>query len=560
MTAVNYDMRVKTNSGIGLNIRSGPGIQNPRVGGLSENQLVHCTELQNGWYKNQWGWSDGTYLTLVKDYGGTSDTASVATDHNVTSSATASASAESDMEDWERELINSLYSSQIDEYSEADIDDIKYLFGAPFQFTELTDPRPKNSKLGRIYMSTLLSDMSMLVITPGKAAFMKNFSSKGASEVLKRVVGSYNSDDDESSLTDILKGKETGRYYSFESDYVEYMKYVNNMCWLSAQLLGIGDQKMYDGSKTYNEFDWSINNLSKTGASSIFNFLTTDKCVAFFIDGKQSSFSDGNSNSTDSSMLASAFSKGSDWAKELQFLFGKGFSDESLLNTSKDNYESAVSKIISKLTSNSSLATQISDRVSDHATTLINGGNIAFPEVWKDSNYNKSYNIEIKLVCPYADIESFYLHILVPIWHIIALAYPRQLGANGYINPFLVRAFCKGWFNCSMGMVESVSIKRASQEGWSVYGFPTEVDVSISIKDMYSNLTLSRQGDYSTFHNIEFMDMVATWCGVNLNKPELERKLEQYGIFTKNKLKKFFPNLLKQVELDIANKIKRYMQ
>lgn len=79
-----------------------------------------------------------------------------------------------------------------------------------------------------------------------------------------------------------------------------------------------------------------------------------------------------------------------------------------------------------------------------------------------------------------------------------------------------------------MGMVDSISIKRGSQDGWSKDGIPTEIDVSLSIRDLYQNLSLSRDGDYSMYNNIEYMDMISTWCGVNLNVSELTRKYRIY--------------------------------
>lgn len=111
-----------------------------------------------------------------------------------------------------------------------------------------------------------------------------------------------------------------------------------------------------------------------------------------------------------------------------------------------------------------------------------------------------------------------------------------------------------------MGIVDSISIKRASQDGWSKYGFPTEVDVSISIKDLYENLSISRAGDWSTFHNMEYLDMLATWTGVNMNKPELERKFQLYKAYIGNYVPDLGSNILRQAQEDIANKIRKYLR
>ena len=544
---VNYDMVVTANSG--LNYRTGPGIQYEKLGAVPKGTPLHCTKCENGWYFHGGGWSDGRWLELTKDYGGSTFT---------DASNNATQYTPPQLSDEEEEILNTLHVGI--KYTSNELDSIRYIYGAPMQFTALTDPRPENSEIGRAYLETMLTDMSMLVITPGKADFMKHFGESASRLTLWALLGNRDEDDADTGgahLKDLLEGKETGRYYTFSADYTEYMKYVNNMCRTAALLLDIGDKRLFKGSEKYSNFDWDIGNLSTNDSSSLFQFLTEQKSITFFIDGKQSSFSDGMSNSTGESMLASSIGKtASDYVKEAMFLFGKGYQDDAIIDTSKTNYESAVEKVMNALTNKSDLTRQVADRTKDYSTTLINGGNIAFPEIWKDSSYSKSYNIEIKLVSPYADPESFYLYILVPVFHLIALSYPRQLGANGYNNPFLVRAFCKGWFNCSMGMIDSISIKRASQEGWSVEGYPTEVDVSISIRDLYQNLSLSREGDWSTFSNVEFLDMISTWVGVNINKPEKTRTLLLLKAFLGNYVPDFIHNIFGSLHETISDKIR----
>lgn len=339
------------------------------------------------------------------------------------------------------ELVNTIFMKETAK-SDGTIDNMRYLFGAPMQYNALADPRPDGSKLGRCYLENLVGDMSLLTLTPGKAEFMKYLSKDAANKFSSSLVSSSN-EDNEASIQNLLTGKESGRYYSFTSDYTEYMKYVNGMCRTSALLLGIGDNVMFDGAKPYKDFDWDINNLSKQ-QSTMFSFLTCEKSVSFFIDGKQTSFNDSLSNSTSDSMLAGVIGKGSDVVKEMQFLFGKSFDPNDVIDTSQQNLENSVSKVMSSLTKNNSIVKQMTDNVSSNLNTIIHGGNVAFPELWKDSSYDKTYDITIRLVSPYGDKESIYLYILAPIFHLMALAYPRQLGANGYANPFLVRAFCKG--------------------------------------------------------------------------------------------------------------------
>lgn len=385
---------------------------------------------QDSFYKveGESSWISIKYLTLFKNLTPDDDSNQFIVDGNVLS--------END-----KALVNSMFAKETSR-SDGSIDNMRYLFGAPMQYSSLTDPRPPGSKLGRVYLENLVGDMSLLTLTPGKAEFMK-YLSKDATKKFTSSLVSSSRDDNDVSIQDLLTGKESGRYYSFGSDYVEYMKYVNGMCRTSALLLDIGDKSMFDGAKPYKDFDWDLNNLSSQ-QSTTFSFLSCEKSVSFFVDGKQTNFNDGINNSTGESMLSGMVGKGSDIAKEAQFLFGKSFNPDDVIDTSQQNLENSVSKVMQSLTRDNSIVKQLTDQVSTYTSTMIHGGNVAFPELWKDSSYNKSYDISLRLVSPYGDKESIYIYILVPLFHLMALAYPRQLGANGYANPFLVRAFCKG--------------------------------------------------------------------------------------------------------------------
>lgn len=540
-------ININNSAGEYLHIRTGPSTGYPVTGKLYNGNQIVAIETSNGWYKSEsGGWSYGNYLKVLKNL----EEDSVATPAQPETT-------EETLTSEDQELLNSIYTKT--DVSSTNIDNMRYIFGLPFQFTELTDPRPSGSLLGRSYIETILSDMSLLVLIPGTAAFMTHASSAVSKKVIAKLV-SLGAEDNENmeSLQEILEGKQVGRYYTFESKYSEYIKYVNNMCRISATLLGIGDETLYEGSAKFKNFDWDIAKLK--GDSAWYSFLTTEKSVGFFIDGKDSSFSDGMTNSTRDSTFKSATAQLSDYAKEAYFLLGQTYSDESILKTSLSNFESAVSKIVGNITSDNSLARQFTDRMSDSASTIINGGNIAFPQIYDDSSYSSSYSIKFKLVSPYGDPLSLYLNIFVPLWHLVALSYPLQTGANGYTNPFLVRAFCKSWFNCSLGIITSISIDKASQDGWNVLGMPTEVDVSITISNLYENQTISRAGDFSTFHNTEYLDMLSTWCGVNINQPELSRKISLYTSFISNAIRDVIPNVSEVIRENISNKILQFLR
>lgn len=241
---------------------------------LFKGYTIIVDSYENWYYRieGESSWVNAKYLTLIKTIKADTNGASFIIDGEQLSAQDA-------------ELVKTIFSKETVSATTT-IDNMRYLFGAPMQYNAITDPRPNDSKLGRSYLENLITDMSLLTLTPGKAEFMKYLSTSAAKKFSSALVSS-SSEENAMSVQDLMTGKESGRYYSFASDYVEYMKYVNSMCGTCALLLGIGENTMYDGAKPYKSFDWDLNNLSKQ-QSTMFSFLTCEKSVTFFIDGNPS--------------------------------------------------------------------------------------------------------------------------------------------------------------------------------------------------------------------------------------------------------------------------------
>ena len=108
----------------------------------------------------------------------------------------------------------------------------------------------------------------------------------------------------------------------------------------------------------------------------------------------------------------------------------------------------------------------------------------------------------------------------------------------GYNSPFLVRAFYKGLFNVDMGIVTDLSFSKGKEGAWTLDGLPTEVDVSMTIKDLYQAVLTITSGDQSKWfmNNTTLMDYMANMCGININKPDILRTFQIYTMLKTNKL------------------------
>lgn len=121
--------------------------------------------------------------------------------------------------------------------------------------------------------------------------------------------------------------------------------------------------------------------------------------------------------------------------------------------------------------------------------SLASLGSGAFPDMqdtWDDSTAsfgNETYTI--KLVCPYPDPISYLQDIIVPMCCILAGGMARTSGKNSYVSPFLCQVDSIGRNRVTYGMIDNITITRGgSKVGWSNDNLPTEVTLSVSVKNL----------------------------------------------------------------------------
>ena len=154
--------------------------------------------------------------------------------------------------------------------------------------------------------------------------------------------------------------------------------------------------------------------------------------------------------------------------------------------------------------------------------TVINAGQgfVAMPEVWKSSSFSKSFSFTVQLRARYGDPTSIYQCIYIPLCMLLGAGLPRAVGASMYTSPFLVRAYCKGFFSIPLGIIESMSISRGTGENsWTEDMLPLAVDVNFQIKDLSPVFFLGLQdiGFMDTFRqNTNMIDYLDTLSGLGL--------------------------------------------
>ena len=523
-TNVKMTGTVKVNTA--LNVRNRPSYGGDIIKTIKNGTKLNITKIEGEWYYSTTtgGWSHSNYITLKND-----ENKTVAQNKNDNNRLSNAESEKNKKNFLQKILNNESNTTSISDREIADsliVHNLNGIYGIPYQFMETVDPRLSNSVLGRKYSEKIITKMPLLCITPGRVRFLSNYSKREKDGVLAKLI----SGDNDADIADILK--RDGRYYTFEFAYSEYFKYVNELCRVGARFLEIQDVVITIGkeSKKACDFDWSraLNKNLKTSIAS------SSEYIGFYMDSTDS-VSESFSNSTTQSQLASTLNGFSDTARELNFLLGAGagiqydLMDSAKLNETLDTIQGISDQY---LRGNTLFRT-----IGNNFATIATGGKLLFPEIWADSEFTRDFDITIKLRTPDCDTMSWYLNIYVPLCHLIALAAGHQVEhVNGYSTPFLVRAFYKGLFNVDMGIVTSMNIRKGKEAAWNIDGLPTEIDVDISIKDLYNMLTITRQKEAGDFvNNICLVSYLANSCGVNINEPDFGRMIDLYIMLKTNK-------------------------
>lgn len=421
-------------------------------------------------------------------------------------------------------------SNSIDDY-----DTSMRVFNSPFCLLNSVDPSINSQvQLGRKYMECIASNQSTVYFLPGTATFMPEVD-KEQRESMKAAIADEAGDVINEILT-VKGGRDGVKYFDHHPDYMEYMKYVNLLCRTMSVYLGIGDLKGPNGDK-YKYYNWQnfkgpfkpqkkITGTFQNGTlfekeesiNIMDQIFGNFQYVKFYADTGTSS-SESFSNGTTESKIAGMVSSGSDLVKELYFL--GDFIDSKSVSSAVDTAKGAVEQIVSKISGDTGA------RLGNLATSMINGNSILFPEIYANSDYAPSYNLRFNLLSPYGDTESVFLNVWVPFFHLLAMVCPRQVKnqANSYASPFIIKAFSRGWFNCNMGIVDSLSVEKGSE--WNVNGLATNLQITMSIKDLYSNMMISKSTEPGSFFaNQSLMDYLAINSGLDVSKPHILKDLE----------------------------------
>lgn len=434
-----------------------------------------------------------------------------------------------------------------------DIRSVLGVFGLPYQFLPIADPRVADGTddahyndinyksgygdtrgVGAKYAEYIVEQMPILFMAPGKPAFMGTYNTEEKGNILETLIKQAGNAINSVGLDELLEN--VGKYYVFEYDVAEYYKYVNPMCRIASAYMNVATYTL-DGTALQN-LNWMNYTMSKLSGifgsqdRNILNYVS----IPFYIES-ETQITDSFGNSTTDSALAGTVNTISDTARELQFILGNVGSAADIdkivsdadVTANAENLQQTIDNLLGG-------GNNFLGNIKNHLVSIATGGKMIFPKIWSGSDFSRSYNITVKLRSPDMDNLSLYFNIIVPTLHLVGFVAPHMLenDPNAYGNPFLVRAIYKGFFNIDMGIITSMDINRGDESRWNANGIPTVVDVSFTITDLYEVMSITKTDStsfkYDTLNNTTQMDYIANFCGVNIYKPEIGRTISMWFV------------------------------
>lgn len=428
------------------------------------------------------------------------------------------------------------------------------LMGTPHQFLAHNDNRYGKSNMGRMYAEKIIMEAPTVYIKPGVSEFLPGENSKEKKSFIQAI--EMLDSGDASAMKDKLEQDDNDviQYFGIKPDYSGYMQKVNLLCRMLATMLGIEKVKVpwSKGNVTFATYDWRLYKMSSQYGDldisvpspnlfSAFKDFFKDAAdslvhdfeyVQFYVT-PDSSFSQSFSNSTTSSVLSSMAEQLQGVAKELQTVSAMTGGD--IGNLANESAES-LNTFIQKNATDGPIG-QMLKRLTGASKQVISGGNFILPEIWSSSSSESSFSFTMHLTTPYGNKLGWFINVGVPMMYALALALPIQQTANVVSSPYLLKIHSPGWFSSSMAIIDSISIEKAADGTWNKAGLPNDVVIRVSIKDLYSALSMPQSNNPGDFmSNTGMLEFLMVSAGVDISRQDFDDKWKIWTALLRNSL------------------------
>lgn len=148
----------------------------------------------------------------------------------------------------------------------------------------------------------------------------------------------------------------------------------------------------------------------------------------------------------------------------------------------------------------------------------------AIPDVWANSSFEKSYSVKIKLATPSGDKISTFMNTIFPLVQLTCLAVPPGTGGF-FTSPPICKVYSQGVINSEYSLITDLTIDR-KMETCNDWGMPTEIDVTMTVRDLNAYLFRSYPGWFKSGMGLgsSYTTFLATLCGINVSTLTKQQK------------------------------------
>lgn len=323
-------------------------------------------------------------------------------------------------------------------------------------------------------------------------------------------------------------------FYTFEADWYSYINNVKMMINSAVIMLGLQNACVRIGDNYYPIGMVDIDDSNPSAdAWANYRYITptsglgqvtekaadtgdTSQYVSFMID--PGSIVETYTNQTGpSSVFTSVINQGASVGAEIAFLTNStvGSSKDTILKLGSEAREAAQDLMKKMSEGNGRFTAAVASSMARSYT----GEHTIYPEVFQSHTSPSNMSVTMHLVADSGDAYSYLVDILVPIFFVLGMVLPQlsKNNASAYQYPPIVQCNIPGMWGTRLGIIDNVSItKNPSGKDVSINGWPTAVDVTISIKDLQHTLVSSPMNKPAVFlNNTGMFDYIAQSCGVD---------------------------------------------
>lgn len=381
-------------------------------------------------------------------------------------------------------------------------------------------------------LGTKLSDYSET--EEGGLDISSNSDASASVNALGNLLGNINGSTVAGEITAVLLDslKVNQPFYTFDSDWYTYINNVKMMINTAVIQLGlqkscvkIGDAlipigmeaKVTPDTDVWSRYHWITRNKNLGTITGIDTQTgDTSQYVSFMIDPTSTSESYSNSVG-ESQIYSSVINAGDSIGKEIAFLTGSSTTslDDGLIQMAGD-VTNAAEAVLTNLTMG---VGRFTASIAGAFARSFVGDHTIYPQVFQQHTSTSSKDITIHLNSSGGDPYSFLTELMVPTFFVLGMVLPNMAKNNpaAYAYPPVVQMNIPGIWGTRLGMVTSVTItKNSSGKDISVNGYPTSIDISMTVTDLQHTLVTSGMNMPAAFLNNHTMyDYIAHCAGVD---------------------------------------------